>query len=137
MKQVFPILIFVCSAALLGGQEPLFAQTPKLASQQNSSPSSPMQGAKTDQAANKARVLIDQAIQALGGQAFLNIRDREQQGRVWSFHAGRPSGGGAIFYSFSEFPDKERIELTKDRDIAELFVGDKGYEITYKGVHAQ
>jgi hypothetical protein len=40
-----------------------------------------------------------------------------------------------VFWSFSEFPDKERVEITKERDIAELYVGDKGYEITYKGAH--
>ena len=40
-----------------------------------------------------------------------------------------------MFWSFAEFPDKERVELTKERDIAELYVGDKGYEITYKGPH--
>ena len=34
-----------------------------------------------------------------------------------------------------EFPDKERIEITKQRDIAVLYIGNKGYEITYKGPH--
>jgi len=29
-----------------------------------------------------------------------------------------------------------RIEVTKQRDIAYLYVGDKGYEITFKGSHA-
>ena len=38
-----------------------------------------------------------------------------------------------MFWSFTEFPDKERVELTKERDIAELYVGTKGWEITYKG----
>ena len=37
--------------------------------------------------------------------------------------------------AFSEFPDKERVELTKERDVTELYVGNKGYEITFKGVH--
>src|SRR5215472_17616579 len=83
--------------------------------------------------ANKARALIEQGIQALGGQTYLTIRDREQQGRTYGFHAGRATGGGGPFWSFSEFPDKERVEFTKERDIAQLFVGDKGYEITYKG----
>src|SRR5208282_4231181 len=34
-----------------------------------------------------------------------------------------------------EYPDKERVELTKERDVTELYIGNKGYEITYKGVH--
>jgi hypothetical protein len=88
-----------------------------------------------DENARKAKTVIDQAIQALGGPAYLNIRDREQQGRSYSFHHGRPTSNGVLFWSFSEFPDKERVELTKERDVAELYVGNKGYEITYKGVH--
>jgi hypothetical protein len=83
--------------------------------------------------ARKAKTLIDQAIQALGGQAYLTIRDRELTGRTFGFHHGRSSGNGIEFWSFSEFPDKERVELTKQRDIAELYVGTKGFEITYKG----
>ncbi len=49
--------------------------------------------------------------------------------------AGR-AAAGTMFWSFSEFPDKERVEVTKERDIAELYVGDKAYEITYKGARA-
>ena len=84
--------------------------------------------------ARKAKGLIDQAIQALGGQTYLTIRDREQQGRGYSFHHGQ-SNGGTVFWSFTEFPDKERVEITKERDIAEFYVGNKGWEITYKGPH--
>jgi len=83
----------------------------------------------------KAKALLDQAIQALGGQAYLTIRNKELQGRGFSFHHGRPSGSGAVFWSFFEFPDKERVELTKERDIAQIFTGDKGFEVTYKGAH--
>jgi hypothetical protein len=89
-----------------------------------------------DEGALKARALVNQAIQALGGQTYLTIRDRELQGRGYGFHHGQATGGGAVFWSFFQFPDKERVEVTKERDIAELYVGDKGYEITYKGVHA-
>jgi hypothetical protein len=88
-----------------------------------------------DEYSRKARAIVNQGIQALGGNAYLTIRDREQQGRSYSLHHGRPSDEGVLFWSFSEFPDKERVEFTKERDVAELFVGNKGYEITYKGVH--
>ena len=87
------------------------------------------------QNSNKAKNIINQGIEALGGQAYLTIRDREQQGRGYGFHHGRPTGSGGPFWSFSEFPDKERVEFTKERDIAQVFVGSKGYEITYKGPH--
>ena len=86
--------------------------------------------------ARKARALLEQAIQALGGPAFLNLRDMQQQGRTYSFYHGRPSGTGALFWRFVEYPDKERIEVTKERDVAYIYAGDKGYEVTFKGPHA-
>jgi len=96
----------------------------------------PSSGAPADQEnARKARALLDQAIQALGGQAFLNIHDKEEEGRTYSFHHGRPTSNGVLFWRFVEYPDKERIEVTKERDVAYIYAGDKGYEVTYKGPH--
>ncbi len=83
----------------------------------------------------KAKALLDKAIHALGGEAYLGVRDMQQEGRTYSFHHGRPTSNGVQFWRFVEFPDKERIEITKQRDIAMLYNGDKGYEITYKGPH--
>ena len=131
MKQFLPILILVCSAwAQAGGEpHPAAAQaSPQSASQSQAAVPADQQNAQ------KAKAIVDQGIAALGGQTYLTLRDREQQGRIYSFHHGRESGGG-VFWSFFEFPDKERVELTKERDIAELYVGDKAYEITYKGPH--
>jgi len=84
----------------------------------------------------KARALIDQALQALGGQAFLNVHNILQQGRTYSFYHGRPTSNGVLFWRFVEYPDKERLEVTPQRDVAVVYNGDKGYEITYKGAHA-
>jgi hypothetical protein len=86
--------------------------------------------------ARQARALLNQAIQALGGQTYLNLRDMQQTGRTFGFYHGRPSGTGAVFWRFVEYPDKERLELTKERDVAYLYVADKGYEVTFKGPHA-
>ncbi len=131
MKQFLPILILVCSAWAQAVGEP----HPAAAQASPQSPSQSQAAVPADQEnAQKARAIVSQGIEALGGQAFLTLRDREQQGRIYSFHHGRESGGG-VFWSFAEFPDKERVELTKERDIAELYLGDKAYEITYKGPH--
>ena len=40
-----------------------------------------------------------------------------------------------MFWRFVEYPDKERVEVTKERDVAVVYNGDKGYEVTYKGAH--
>jgi hypothetical protein len=81
----------------------------------------------------KAKTVLDQAIQALGGDAYLRMQDMTQQGRTYSFHRGEATSTGVLFWRFVKFPDKERVELTKQRDIADVFNGVKGYEITFKG----
>ncbi len=89
-----------------------------------------------DQAnALKARGLIDQAIQALGGPAYLNIQDISQEGRSYSFHLGTSNSAGILFWRFYRYPDQDRVEVTKKRDVVFVYSGDKGYEITYKGTH--
>jgi len=84
----------------------------------------------------KARQLIQQAIEALGGPAYLGVRDMQQQGRTYSLHHGESTSNGVLFWRFVQAPDKERVEVTKERDVAYVYNGDKGYELTYKGAHA-
>jgi len=143
MKEFLPSLVLVCLACPLVWGQPQTAVPPT--SPQASTPAAksalPTTADKTPidkealQNAARAKEIIEQGIQALGGQMYLTIRDREGQGRGYGFHSGRPTGSGGLFWSFTEFPDKERVELTKERDIAELYIGNKGYEITYKGPH--
>ncbi len=87
--------------------------------------------------ARRAKNALDQAIQALGGQAYLSIQDITQEGRTYSFFHGQPNSVGLLFWRFYKFPDKDRIELTKKRDVAYVFNGDQGSEITFKGPHPQ
>ena len=83
--------------------------------------------------AQKARRLVDEAIQALGGQAYLNITDMTQEGRTYSFYHGEANSLGTLFWRFWKWPDKDRIELTKQRDVIYIVNGDQGYEITFRG----
>jgi len=85
----------------------------------------------------KAKVLLDQTIQALGGDAYLGVQDISQQGRTYSFHHGETTSTGVLFWRFVKFPDKERIEVTKQRDVAYVYNGDNAYEITFKGTALQ
>lgn len=80
----------------------------------------------------KARAFIDRMIQALGGQAYLTLQSSESDGRSGVFYHGRTEGS-TIFHRYWEWPDKERVELTKQRDIVELTVGDQMYELTFRG----
>ena len=90
-----------------------------------------------DPGVQKAFQILNDMIKALGGDAYLNVRDMKSEGRAYAFYHGQPSGQGNLFWRFWEWPDKERVEFTKQRDIIELNVGDKGYEITYKGTATQ
>src|SRR5579864_5791982 len=104
-----------------------------VAAAQTAPPANPPQ----DENSRRARALLNQAIQALGGPAYLNYQDVEAQGRAYGFYHGEAEGGGTLFWSFWKAPDKERIELTKKRDVIYIHSGDKGYEITYKGTRAE
>jgi hypothetical protein len=44
---------------------------------------------------------------------------------------------GLVFWRFYKFPNKDRVEVTKKRDVAYVNNGDQGVEITYKGSHRQ
>jgi len=134
MRLFLPTLVLLCSGSFYIGQQT--APPPKAPDTSKPGPAPSIALDKDAvQNSDKARSIIESGIKALGGQTYLTLRDREQQGRGYAFHHGRPSGAGGLVWSFFEFPDKERVEFTKERDIAEVFVGNKGYEITYKGPH--
>ena len=138
-----PLLLIVVLALTPASSRP---GGPQSADQANSQPSSSSAATKSaaipadrggdQENARQARALLNQAIQALGGQAYLNIRDMQQLGRTYSFYHGRSTGAGALFWRFVEYPDKERLEVTQQRDVAYVYSGDKGYEVTFKGAHA-
>jgi hypothetical protein len=128
MRYLLPILVLAMIAA---AQAP---PTNEPAKPTDSAPSQDSQGVSIDQEnARKAKAVLDRMIQALGGPAYLGIRDVSQQGRTYSFYHGRPSSVGTVFWRFYKYPDRERIELTKQRDVAFVYNGNKGYELTYKG----
>jgi hypothetical protein len=108
-----------------------FAQAPTSGGQPRANPNSPQ-----DPNAQKAHQLIEQCIQALGGDAWLNVQDMEQEGRSYAYQHGEPASIGVQFWRFWKFPDKDRVELTKQRDVVYIYNGDKGYEVTYKGTAA-
>lgn len=122
MKFVIAFLILTIAALGQTGTPPAKSTQPIPVEQEN---------------ARKAQALLDQMIQALGGPAYLSIQDISQEGRTYTFHLGVPNSLGVLFWRFYKFPDKDRIELTKKRDVVYVENGSKGYEVTYKGTRAQ
>lgn len=92
--------------------------------------------ADQDPNTKKAKDLLQKMIAAMGGPAFLNYQTMTQEGRSYSFFQGQPNSLGIPFWRFWKYPDKDRIEVTKQRDITYIYNGDRGYEITYKGTAA-
>src|ERR1017187_3389131 len=122
MKQFLPILVLVCSVWCRAWEEPRNGGD-QASPQASSEASRTTPAISPDQEnAHKAKSAIDQAITALGGQTYLTTPDRKHRGRGYGVRHGRPSGGGGAFESFTEFPDRERVELTKEPDTAELYV---------------
>jgi len=126
MKYVFIALLLT---VLCSGQD---APAPSTNSGSSSSSSQAIPVDQENQ--QKAKAVLNQAIQALGGDAYLHWTEMSTEGRAYSFHHGQANSLGILFWRFREFPDKDRIEFTKKRDWWQIYNGDKGYEVTYKGV---
>ena len=90
-----------------------------------------------DDAAHKnaaqARAALDAMVQALGGAAWLNINNMERQGHIAAFYQGNPDPGTTEYFEFHQWPDHDRIEYTKHRDVVQFYVGRQGWEVTYRG----
>jgi hypothetical protein len=86
------------------------------------------------ESAAKAKALIAKAIAALGGDAYLNLKDVTAVARVSGFgHSGDLNGfGKEIEYAIP--PDKERDENMPKRNIITVFNGDKGWQMDRGGV---
>jgi hypothetical protein len=90
---------------------------------------------------NKGRQLVDQAVQALGGDNFLHMRNRMASGRVYAFFHDQMSGLD-LATIYTEYLDtkpanglavRERELLGKKQDYSYLFLPDQGWDITYRG----
>ncbi len=97
------------------------------------SPSSQPAAHAPDPSAQKAQTLLKKMVQALGGEAFLNYQTMTIEGRTYSFYQGRPSSVGVLYWRFWKYPDKDRVEMTKQRDVTYIYNGESGYETTFKG----
>lgn len=114
----------VFAAALLAA---CFLHAPRAAAQED-------QFLMPEQSAAKAKQVLAQAIDALGGSAYLNVRDVTCTGRLGSFdHSGELTGFGA-FIDYTQPPTKDRQENLPKRNVIQVFNGDKGWELDRGGV---
>jgi len=105
----------------------------------------PSTNGAVDDPVGKGKKLIEQMIAALGGDTWLNRQDWMFEGRAATFYKGQPHEGAPQFQEyFRANPFGERVIIishygaliaTDHSDVAEVWTGDNGYEITYKGTH--
>jgi len=92
----------------------------------------------------QGRQLVDQALAALGGDAFLKVRDTTKTGRAYSFYREDLRGLAVItvherFEPIKEdagpdwLPVSRRETYTEKGDYYSLFQNGKGWEVTYRG----
>jgi hypothetical protein len=86
--------------------------------------------------AAQAKAELDLMVKALGGDAWLNMKNREYQGRSAAFYHGKPSGATVEYWEFHVWPDQDRTEFTKHRDVVQIYTGRAGWEIIYSGKKA-
>ncbi len=124
MRTLASLCLFLAGFA---GQQP--APPPPVLQAPRTSPNT---GAEAQSDQQKARAILDRTIAALGGQNYLTLQDSYTEGRYGRFH-NDVMVGGTVFFRYWRWPDQDRYELTKARDIVDLYLGDKLYEVTYKG----
>ena len=129
-------LIFILLAGIASAQistplpKPGQPETPAAAPAQQ--PGTPEDAAS----AKQARAVLDQMVASLGGNAYLSLQDMEQKGRFYSFdHNGEADSAGAPFVRYWKWPDKERLEMFRQRNWIIVYNGNDADETTYHGTH--
>ena len=110
-------------------------------------------GARGETSQQRGKRVVDEALAALGGQAYLNMQNRVETGRIYSSYNDKVSGMAvdALYTDYLRRPDPpqpgflgvrvrdargrkpEQIVLKKQEDVI-LYVDGTGYEITFRGV---
>jgi hypothetical protein len=133
-KLYFSAPLFLALATIAPSR--LHAQASDIPSAQTAAQNgSQTQGVEQDK---RGRVLLDQMVTALGGEAWLDRRTVLLHGNTAAFFRGAPTLSTVPFWDYKQFPtatqpELDRIEFTKKRDVVQIWTPTNGYEITYKG----
>jgi hypothetical protein len=125
----------------------LTTATPHLGAQARDIPSAAPQHAAGQTQEERGRKLLDQMLEALGGDAWLNRRNVRELGHLARFFSGAPTGIVIDFTATRQFangdrPDAQRIGFITDKsmilpgkkiDIVQIWTANTGHEVTYKG----
>lgn len=66
-------------------------------------------------AQSRSNPMLDQMVAALGGPAFLDVKEIQSSGRFFVFSKGELSAAD-LFTDYIKFPDKERVEFGREKN---------------------
>ena len=75
-------------------------------------------------AAEKVRTLFEDAIAAMGGDAYMDVRDIKSEGQYFVFNHRGDSSGLIKFADYTRLPDKSRFELGNKKKEREITIFD-------------
>jgi len=121
--------------------------TPALMAQARDIPSAAPTQPAGQTADQRGRKLLDEMLEALGGDAWLNRENVRETGHLARFFRGAPTGLVIDFTTTRQFakgqrPDAQRIGFITDKsiilpgkkiDIVQIWIDNAGHEVTFKG----
>jgi hypothetical protein len=125
----------------------LLTATPSVRAQARDIPSAAPPKVAGETQDQRGRKLLDQMLEALGGDAWLNRKNVKELGHLARFFRGAPTGIVVDFTATRQFangdrPDAQRIGYITDKsmilpgkkiDIVQIWANNTGHEVTYKG----
>jgi hypothetical protein len=125
----------------------LTAAAPPLLAQARDIPSAGPTHASDQTQDERGRKLLDQMLEALGGDAWLHRKNVKELGHLARFFRGTPTGIVVDFTTIHQFadgdrPEAQRIGFITDKsmilpgkkiDVVQIWAANTGHEVTYKG----
>ncbi len=91
----------------------------------------------------RGKRVVDEALQALGGDRYLNMQNRVESGRVYSFYRDKLTGlsvakiytryESGVTDTAHQLAQRERDNYDKKQDYGTLFTDKEAWDITYRG----
>ena len=87
-----------------------------------------------EESAAKARQILAQLVDALGGPSYADVHDRACDGRRANFGHNGELSGYIEFKDYWLYPDKHRIDYSKKGNIIDAYSGEEGWTMDRSGV---
>jgi hypothetical protein len=141
MRQILIILAasLLLFPAISLAQEPVEDDAPAEAAEaveQEAAVAEPAEEAEAEPL-GKAEQILQKVIEALGGEAYLNVQNLYREGRIYDFDHGQLASAGSRFRNYLAFPNKEWMEYGKKGKIAYLNNDAEGWELDKQGINDQ